>query len=318
MENERLNLKKNLFSLRTLSGFAVGGIIFYYFFKNFNFQSAIETLSEAKWHFVLLGAIFYYISIPIRGLRWRLQLKPVGHNISYRPLTHYYYLSMFANAILPARMGDLYRAYLAKKNQSVSMSMSLGVFFSERVFDLVVISILVIFSGTFYWSVISGTREGDYLVFGFMAVLLILVFFIASLRGLPYLVKFAPEKIKDKLERFHKGLFKYPAQLPVILGATILIWLCEALRLYFVFLAFGVDAGFLMALFVSQASLILMAVPISPAGLGIVELLMLKILSLSGISPDLAGALTITDRLISYWSVVGFGGLCYLFSARLR
>jgi uncharacterized protein (TIRG00374 family) len=318
VEDRRVDLKKNLLSLRTLLGFAVGAAVFYYFFRNFDFSSAKETLSDARWHFFLMAALIYYISIPLRGLRWRIQMQPMGIDIGYKPLTHYYFLSMFANVILPARLGDIYRAYLAKRNHKLSISTSLGVFFSERIFDLVVISIFVLFSGAYFWKAILGTREGDYLLFGFMAVILLIVFFMAALAGLPRLLRFFPAKLAEKLERFHRGLFRYPSRIPVILGMTAFIWLCEALRLYFVFLALGADAGFILALFVSQASLIIMSVPLSPAGLGFVELLMLKALSLAGLSSDLAGALTIADRLISYWSVMALGGLCYLFSTRIR
>lgn len=318
IEEKRVDLKKNLLSLRTLLGFLVGGAVFYYFFRNFDFSSAGETLSGARWHFFLIAAFFYYISIPIRGLRWRIQMQPMGIDINYKPLTHFYFLSMFANVILPARLGDIYRAYLAKRNHKLSISMSLGVFFSERIFDLTVISIFVLFSGAYFWRAIIGSREGDYLVFGFMAVILLMALFVAALAGLPHLLRFLPRKLAEKLERFHQGLFRYPSRIPILLGMTAIIWICEALRLYFVFLALGANAGFILALFVSQASLILMSVPLSPAGLGFVELLMLKALSLAGLPAALAGALTIADRLISYWSVMALGGLCYLFSTRIR
>jgi uncharacterized protein (TIRG00374 family) len=318
VESKKIDLKKNLFSLRTLLGFAVGAVVIYYFFRNFDLRAAMEALSGIKWHFLIIAVISFYLSIPLRGLRWRLQMLPIGYSVDYRPLTHYYFLSMFANALLPARIGDIYRGYLAKRNQRLSISMTLGVIFSERVFDLVVISSFVLISGIYFWKAISGSKEGDYLVLAFMAVMLIIAFFIAALFGLPYISRLLPSKITDKLDRFHQGLFRYPSRIPVILAVTILIWLCEALRLYFVFLALEVNAGFLLALFISQAALIIMAVPISPAGLGFVELLMLKVLSFAGLASGLAGALTILDRLISYWSVLAFGGLCYLLSTRVR
>ena len=134
VENKKVDLKKNLLSLRTLLGFVVGAIVIYIFFRNFDFSAARETLSKAKWHFFVIGALFFYSSIPLRGLRWRIQMKPIGIDVAYRPLTHYYFLAMFANVILPARIGDIYRAYLAKRNRDISISMSLGVFFSERIF----------------------------------------------------------------------------------------------------------------------------------------------------------------------------------------
>ncbi|UCE66360.1 MAG: flippase-like domain-containing protein [Candidatus Zixiibacteriota bacterium] len=318
VENKQVELKKSFFSLRTLLGFAVGAVIIYIFFRNFDFNAARETMSGARWHFFIIAALCFYISIPLRGLRWRLQMQPIGIHINYRPLTHYYFLAMFANVILPARIGDIYRAYLTKRNQKISISMSLGVFFSERIFDLVVISIFVIFSGAYFWKEILGTKEGDYLIYGFMAIILLVAFFAAALGGLPHLLRFMPAKLAEKLNRFHQGLFRYPSRIPIILGMTALIWICEALRLYFVFLALGANAGFVLALFISQASLVIMSLPLSPAGLGFVELLMLKVLSLSGLSPELAGALTISDRLISYWSVMALGGLCYFFSTRIR
>lgn len=318
VDGKPVGLRENLFRWRTLVGFAVAAAIICLFLKNFDLKTALSSIPHAKWHFFLMAFAVYYISLPLRGGRWGIFLKPAGHTINYRPLTHYYFLSWFANALLPARIGDLYRAYLLKKNKGVSISLSLGVLFSERVFDLVITAALVAFSGIYFWSIVQGSSEGDYLIFGFMAVLLVLVFFVALIGGLPHLLRFAPERWKPRMELFLSGLFRSPSHLPIIVLMTLMIWLSEALRLYFVFLAFGVNAGFLMALFISQASLILMAVPISPAGLGLVEILMLKILASTGISSDMAGALTIMDRIISYWSLLALGGIGYLLSARQR
>jgi uncharacterized protein (TIRG00374 family) len=317
-QDKKIDIIKNLFSLRTLLGFAVGAFIIYFFLRNFELDKALTTLSRIKLHYFLLAGIVYYSSLPIRGWRWGLLMRPAGIEIETKPLAHYYFLSWFANSLLPARIGDIYRAYLLKKNKGISISMSIGVLFSERIFDLVLVSSLVIISGSYYWGVLIGTSEGDYLIFGLMAVLLLLVFFIAAVGGLPHLIGLIPERFRDKIERFRQGLFRSPRQLPVLILATLAIWLSEALRLFLVLQAFGVDTGFFMALFVSQASLILMAVPLSPAGLGIVELLMLKVMASSGLAPEMAGAITIADRIISYWSLLAFGAIAYILSPRVR
>jgi len=317
-QENKIDILKNLFSLRTLLGFAVGAFIIYFFLRNFELAKALTTLSQIKLHYFLLATVIYYLSLPIRGWRWGLLMRPAGIEIETKPLTHYYFLSWFANSLLPARIGDIYRAYLLKKNKKVSISMSIGVLFSERIFDLVLVSSLVIISGSYYWGLLIGTSEGDFLIFGLMAVLLLFVFFIAAVGGLPYLIRFVPERFRDKIERFRKGLFRSPGKLPVVILATLAIWLSEALRLFLVLQAFGVDTGFFMALFVSQASLIVMAVPLSPAGLGIVELLMLKVMASSGLAPEMAGAITIADRIISYWSLLVFGAITYIFSPRVR
>jgi uncharacterized membrane protein YbhN (UPF0104 family) len=318
IEGRPLGIRENVFSLRGLIGFAVAAAVIYLFLKNFDLNVAAESISRAKWHFFLLAFAIYYASLPLRGGRWGVFLRPAGHSVDSRPLTHYYFLAWFANALLPARIGDLYRAYLLKKNKNVPISLSLGVLFSERVFDLMVTAGLVVFSGIYFWSFLRGSSQSDYIVFGFMAVILVIVVFIALVAGLPHLVRLFPQSWRNKLELFRTGLFRSPSLLPLAFTMTLLIWISEALRLYFVFLAFGINAGFLVAVFISQAALIVMAVPLSPAGLGLVEILMLKILATAGLTSDVAGALTIADRIISYWSLLALGGIGYLLSARIR
>jgi uncharacterized protein (TIRG00374 family) len=314
----KTSFRRNFFSLKTLLGFVASGLIFFYFLRNFELDKAIGALSEIKIHYFIFAFIVYYLSLPVRGWRWGLLMDKSENRIETKALTHYYFLSWFVNSLLPARIGDIYRAYLLKKNKDVSISYSFGVLFSERIFDLVLISILVIISGVYFGSAVTGTKEGDYLILGFMAVMLLIAFFIAAIAGLPYLTKVLPSKWADRLDRFRTGLFRTPGKIPSVVAATLIVWLSEGLRLYFVLLAFGIEGGLMMAIFISQASLIVMAIPLSPAGLGIVEILILKVLAFSGLDINLAGAIAISDRIISYWSLLVLGGISYLFSTRVR
>ncbi len=313
-----IGLKENIFKLRTLLGFAIAAVVIYLFLRNFNLSEALTNISKANILILILATVAFYSSLPLRGLRWSALLKPSGVEINYIPLSHYYFLSWFANAILPARIGDVYRAYLLKRNDNVSISLSLGVIFSERILDLAVTAILLVLSGSYFWGALKNAEEGRYIVWGLIAVTALVIFFIAAIYFLPAISKIAPSKWREKIELFSAGIFKWPSLLPKIAAMTTLIWLSEALRLYLVFLAFGVKTGFLVALFISQASLILMSIPLSPAGLGLVEFLMLKLLSSAGMSTSLAAAVTMTDRLISYWSLVAIGGIVYLLSPRVR
>ncbi len=312
IEEKSVRIKDSLLSVRTLLGFSISAVILYLFFRNFDLSEAAAAASKANWIYIILAFVVYYISLPLRAGRWGKLLKPAGHTIGYGPLTRYYFLSWFANALLPARIGDVYRAYLLKKNKDVSISLSMGVLFSERVFDLVIIAALTAVSGAYFVSYLRGSAESDYLVFGLMAVMLIVVFFLAAVFGIPSLINLVPERWRSRLALFSSGLFKSPTMLPIIVLMTLLIWLSEALRLFFVFKAFGLEIGFPAAVFISQAALIIMAVPLSPAGLGLVEILMLKILITSGVITDLAGAVTLVDRIISYWSLLVLGAITYL------
>jgi glycosyltransferase 2 family protein len=317
-KTKKVAIKDSFLSWRTLIGFVIAGFVVYLFLKKFNLTAAISSISSANIFLLLMALVAFYSSLPLRGLRWNILLRPSNIAIGWKPLSHYYFLSWFANAILPARIGDIYRAYLLKKNNDIPVSLSLGVIFSERIIDLAVTAILLVLSGSYFWGSLKNSEESAYLFWGIVLIVGLIALFVITFIALPWITKLAPQSLKSKLELFRAGIFKWPALLPGITLITITIWLSEALRLYLVLLAFGIKSGFLLAVFISQASLILMALPISPAGLGLVELLMLKLLTSSEISLSLAGAITLTDRLISYWSLVIFGGIVYILSARKR
>jgi hypothetical protein len=316
--DKKIGFKENFLSIRTAIGFVVAAAVIVIFLRNFPFREALADIRAARWPLLALALISFYVSLPLRGARWGILLKPVGQSPPVSRLSHYYFLSWFANAVLPARIGDIYRAYLLKKNEGVPISLSLGVVFSERVFDLAVTAGLVALSGSYFWAILKGADESRYLLWGVLTTAAIVVFFVLGAFLLPRLIGFAPARWRPSLERFQGGIFRWPSLLPIMIVMTLVIWLTEAVRLYLVFLAFGIDAGFLVALFISQAALILMSIPLSPAGLGLVELLMLKLLASADVSLATAGAITLTDRVISYWSLVIFGAIAYILSPRVR
>jgi len=318
LDSKKINLKTSFFSFRTLLGLAIASLIIYLFLRNFNLQLALQALSSVNIFYLMAAFVIFYISLPLRGLRWQYMMKPTGQQIDTAKLSHYFFLSWFANAILPARIGDIYRAYLLKKNHDISISQSLGVIFSERIFDLAVTGILVILSASVFWSVLKGGQEVNYLGWGIIIIAIFIFAFLILIKFMPRFMGRLPITWQEKAARFQSGLFKSPGLIPSVGLMTIAIWLCEATRLYFVFWAFNVHAGFMVALFISQASLLLMSLPLSPAGLGLVELLMLKLLTSINLTAELAGAITIADRLISYWSLILLGGIVYLLSPRER
>lgn len=312
------SLTRHLFSLRMLLGLVVAGLVGYLFLTDFDLSQALGTISQARWHYLIAAFVIYYLSVPIRGHRWRVLSRAAGHDLPTGTFTHYYFLAWFVNAVLPSRLGDIYRAWLPKRNHDIPFMATAGVLVSERVMDLAVTAALVLLSGAFYWTRLDQTRELNYITWALAGVGVIVLLYVALVYLLPRVSSRLKGKWRERAEHFHGGLFRDRSKLPLLFGETVLIWGSEAVRLYLVCLALNLELGFLIAVFISQAALILMAIPLSPAGLGIVELLMLKALSFVHISPELAGAVTIADRLISYWSLVLIGAIVYLGSSRTR
>jgi hypothetical protein len=133
-----------------------------------------------------------------------------------------------------------------------------------------------------------------------------------------------PARVVDFYEKFEEGVFGSVGAkgLPVLGAVTVLIWLTEALRLYFVVRALGfadIDLGLSGAMFVALIGSLLTAVPLTPGGLGLVELGMGGVLKgVFGASTTSAAAVIVVDRAISVFSIVVLGSIAYVISSKPR
>ena len=57
-------------------------------------------------------------------------------------------------------------------------------------------------------------------------------------------------------------------------------------------------------MFVALMSALLTTLPITPAGLGVVEAAVIVVLKLVDMDASMAGSIAILDRLIGYWSLI--------------
>ena len=65
---------------------------------------------------------------------------------------------------MPAKLGDVYRAYLLRINSDASLSRTFGTVFIERILDIFTIALMGIAAG--YWSFRSGLPPEIQAVFG--------------------------------------------------------------------------------------------------------------------------------------------------------
>ena len=141
VERGGFSLWLRLRSPRTLISFGLAFALVVFAFRGLNIDvsQTWEYMRGANPWLMLLGLAVFYTTFPLRALRWRLLLRnadvPVhagrGSWASLPALMEYLYLSWFANCIVPAKLGDAYRAYLLKHNGKVSFSSAFGTIFAE-------------------------------------------------------------------------------------------------------------------------------------------------------------------------------------------
>jgi uncharacterized protein (TIRG00374 family) len=89
-------------------------------------------------------------------------------------------------------------------------------------------------------------------------------------------------------------------------------WLCSAASLWVFLAAFGYRAGVDGLIVAFGLAYVLAAIPITPAGLGVVEATMIALLTFFGADRGVATLGVVSYRLVNFWLPIPLGGLAYL------
>jgi hypothetical protein len=321
-----VSLAQRFLNARTIGSLLFALVLLFLLFRvvlNIDFGATIELIRGADPALLIAALVVYYLTFPLRGGRWWYVLAKVGTRVRYWVATEILFLSWFVNCLVPAKLGDLYRAYLLKGNYGSSASRTVGTIFVERIADIVVIFGLALAAG--FWSFRGRSRpEVDFI---FVAAFLLVAILVALLLVLRFagqhIERLLPGRVEGFYTRFREGSTRAltPRAVAVIGSVTVLIWLAEGLRVFFVIRALDlpdVQLGISAAVFVSLVAALLTAIPLTPAGIGFVEAGIVAALSLYGVPPESAVAVALTDRAISILSVIVIGGLDYLRSPLVR
>lgn len=308
--------------MRTLLSFVLAfGLLALLFSRTeLDLRQTLGTMARADLGLVALAWLAYYLTFPVRGLRWRRMLQNAGiaNPPSFALLGAIVFLSWFANCLLPAKLGDVYRAYLLRKRGGISLSRAGGTVVAERLIDF---GFVLIFIGASAFIAFRGRVPGPVLPFlevGAGLVLLAGLGLLALRRWAGLVPRLLPARFLGYYERFHEGAFGAFGSYGRLLLYTPLGWLAEIVRFWLVARAIGLDLGpdlgqqLAVATFVALGSALFTTAAPTPGGLGAAELAIVGALSLFGISGEQAVATALLDRLISYWSLVVVGAIVYL------
>lgn len=323
-----ISLGERLRQPRTILSIVVPLVIigFFLYLNRERLAAVPELILQANPALVLLAFVVFYLGFPLRGYRWERLLRETGFVIGLRDSSEILYISWFVNCVVPAKLGDVYRAYLLKMNSLASLSRTFGTVFIERILDIFAIAILGLAAG--FWSFRSGLPEALKVVFllGIVVVVVAAIgLFTMRNFGRRLIVRLPlPPRILEFYERFEEGVFGAVGlrHLPMLATLTGLIWMTEGLRLYIVVLALGfpdVTLGLSGAIFVALIGSLLTAIPLSPAGLGFAQAGVIGVLTVAyGVPLAEATAITILDWVISVLSIIVIGAIVYVVSPMPR
>lgn len=313
-------LGKRLLSLPTLASFAIAGVFLFFLFSRFDVDLG-DTWAQVRgsnWWVYLLALAVYYASFPIRGWRWRIIAANAGVASPPERLlpsawrcARFILLGWFINTISWFRLGDAYRAYAFSEATGASFSRVFGTVVAERVMDAVMVTVLLLLAAGLLAVTVDMLPSPLILgaalsvVVGGAGVLILMKYL-----GRP-LARWLPQRLAEAYGRLYEGIMGSFRQLPAIALLSLGAWLLEAGRLLLVLQALGLSPHLSLVLFVALASALLTTVPITPGGLGVVELGATGLLMLE-LPRNAAVSVVLLDRSISYLSIVVVGGAFFL------
>jgi uncharacterized protein (TIRG00374 family) len=213
--------------------------------------------------------------------------------------------------LVPAKLGDLYAAHLARINFKIRRSAALGSIVFLRMIDAWIILLLAAMAswalfadrlpGAVLWSLIGGG------IIAVAATSIMLVFFLFKKR----LPAWIPDKIQQMIQSFHSGMWPRSKELFPIAVLTIIIWTLETVWILSLALAFDLHLGAAEAVFLTMIPLLASGFPLTPAGAGVVEITLFSCLRVLGISSPVAASLTVVNRFIDYWLHIALGVLTW-------
>jgi uncharacterized protein (TIRG00374 family) len=282
-----------------------------------DWQNTWREFLDCHKGYVLLGAMCHYLTYPVRGARWRQCLAHLPIEATRAHFGKVVFFHNFVDNVVPAKLGDLYGAHLARINFGIRRSEAIGSIVFQRMVDAwIVLCLSVLASWTLLsaqlphslkWALIGGC------VIAVAASLILVLFFILD-RSVP---SWVPKRFVDLIRAFRKGMWPRGDQLLPILANSAVIWLLETLWVYFLACGFGLTLSPGDALFLTMLPLLATAFPLTPAGAGVVELTLFSCLRVVGVDALLAGSITLLNRFIDYWLHIGLGVLVWMFRERL-
>jgi uncharacterized protein (TIRG00374 family) len=326
---EQLALGKRLLNWRTLLPLLVVIVALIIFAQraNINPQKTWDVIRHANIFFFLLAFVIYYCSFAIRALRWHLLLENVGFTRAngiqlpkFWKLTEIVFLAFFANGVVPAKLGDLYRAYLLRQEIAVSTTRTFGTILAERLLDLIVLLLLFIpaILVSFHTNMPSQLRVSLEILLAAVALGIVGLFILRVARE--PIAKMLPQRFRAHYYHFQEGTLGSFRRLPVLSGLTVGVWSCEALRFFFVATSLSLIGGSFIhilaaAVVIGLGEALLTALPTTGGGVGLVEGGMVAMIALFYHGPDainLTAAAILLDRAISLFSVLLIGLVIFL------
>jgi uncharacterized protein (TIRG00374 family) len=312
---------------RTLLGIAISVICLAFALNGLKLDEFWEGISNANYWWLIPGVGVYFIGVGIRTWRWYYLLRPLKE-VSLRKLFPIVCIGYAGNNIYPARAGEVLRAYILKEQEGISVSANLATVVIERIFDgLVMLAFVMI---TLPFTNFGADYNTFVLLFSllFFAALAVFLVLAARPQWAERIIRwgakrFLPERFQAKTMdiavRFLEGVksLRSGKDVVMIFFTSVIIWLLETLKYWFVMHAFPFEVPFTVLMLMNGVVNLFTTLPGAPGHVGTFDAPGIAVLVASNVDQAIAASYTLILH-VALWLPITALGLYYLWRSRLN
>jgi len=289
-----------------------------------------QAVKSANYWWILPGIAVYFVAVWVRAWRWHYLLKPIK-SIKTRVMFPITCIGYMGNNIYPARAGEVLRAVVLKRKEGVPISASLATIIVERIFDGVVMLAFVFFNlvqlaqmanvvvpvGKWNVTVQDVAVWGSVAFFGALVIFILAAMFpkMTARFGQWFIDRLLPVRIREKtsgiMHKFLDGLesLRSPANVLMVFVTSVIIWLLETVKYWFVLHAFGLqgEVSFFTLMLMNGVVNLATTIPAAPGYLGTFDAPGIAILMADGIKQGVASGYTFVLHFALWFPITAVG-----------
>jgi uncharacterized membrane protein YbhN (UPF0104 family) len=283
---------------RLVVGAVLGGAALWLAFRDVEAEAVWAALGQVNYGWVALAQLSVLVTLALQTVRWRLLFYPDHARRGWLALAGAVVVGQMVNILLPARLGEVARVYLAGTSERVAKTRVATTLVVEKVSDLAVFGLagvlLLVTMSLPDW--LRGSSD-TLVVTGVAAVAA--TFGLTAwgrplLRWLEARAPRLPAPLGERVWRLgHLALdglsaLRRPEANLALWGLAVLVLLSSTLTNYLLFRAFGLRLSFGAALFVLVVLQVGIAPPSLPGKLGVFHYLAVLALSFFAVERGVA------------------------------
>jgi uncharacterized protein (TIRG00374 family) len=309
-------------------GVVISVVFLYLALNKLNFADFMQAITHANYWWIIPGVAVYFVAVWARAWRWHYLLKPIK-SIKTKIMFPITCIGYMGNNIYPARAGEVLRAVILRRREGVSISASLATIIVERIFDGVVMLAFVFVNlaqlaalsnvsipiGSWNLTIKGIAVWGSVAFFGALVLFLLAAMFPkVSSRFFKWLIDhLLPVRIRANsmvvMDRFLDGLesLRTPGNILMVFLTSVIIWLLETVKYWFVMHAFGFHASFFTLMLMNGVVNLATTIPAAPGYIGTFDAPGIAILMASGIPQAIATGYTLVLHVALWVPITALG-----------